>query len=279
MTFYIGPEVNHTSAFSKKTLFVEEFEEAESIVSTAREYKATHISLAANNTFSLEYDWNTLLTELLDLGFVVTLPYPVELHNSLILDLSRGVLQSRNFVPLPSVYIMDMSTINPNLTLKIDDMSKEGTWTLHFHQLMDSNRFSPQTETQMYEIPATPVSGRRIAVPDTHPKIATPVRPGGNKIEDVATSPNVSGFSVPEIMGKTAEEVKSLNKQDIGLDPDAPSQLKPEESFAEVNRPTVNLEAMKKALESPEGAAEAYAEGSKSDPLSPEASKKPVKKK
>jgi hypothetical protein len=270
MTFYIGPEINHTAAFSKKTLFVEGWQAyPQMIIATAKEFKATHISLATNDTFSLEYDWNTLLTELLDLGFMVTLPYPVELHNRLLLDLSRGVLQSRNFVPLPTVHIMDMSKANPNLTLKIDDMSREGTWSLHFHHLMDSNRFSPANEVQLMEVP--PYGG--------------PPEPKVHRIPDATTKPTtsvVTGFSVPELIGKTPEEVAELKaQQDLGLDPDSKSQLKPE-SFAEIDRPGINLDGIKEYMEKnlgPENAAEAYADGATSDPLSAKESKKPVKKK
>jgi hypothetical protein len=255
MTFYIGPEVNQTPAFSKRTLFVEDFQDTKIIESTAREYKTPHISLAAKNTFSLEYDWNAQLTALLDRGFMVTLEYPVELHSRLIMDLSRGVLQSRNFVPLPCVNVMSMSTLNPNLTLKIDDQSGEGVWAMHYHQIMDSNRYTAASEFQMEEVApavgAVPNPVLHIPIPDTKLKVAVPV--------------------VPEGVIESQPPAVDKNPQDLGLDPTAPSQLKPEAPEDVVVPPPVATTAA--------AAADLYAGDAKTDPLAAEASKKPVKKK
>ena len=254
MTFYIGPEVNQTPAFSKRTLFVEDFQDTKIIESTAREYKTPHISLAANETFSLEYDWDAQLTALLDRGFMVTLEYPVELHSRLILNLSRGVLQSRNFVPLPCVLISKMSTLNPNLTLKIDDMSGDGVWAMHYHQVMDSNRFTAASEFQMVEVDAC--AGPAHILPLKIPKL-----PGGGLPE----------LKLPEVTPAPVAETSVKNDSQLGLDPDATSKLKPEpEEEVKKETPVVNT---------PADAADLYAGDVKSDPLAAEASKKPVKKK
>ena len=49
--FFIGPEVEHTPAYSKKTLFVVDFQDTLEIEKYAREYKTPHIFLGANHSF------------------------------------------------------------------------------------------------------------------------------------------------------------------------------------------------------------------------------------
>ncbi len=254
MTFYIGPEVNQTPAFSKRTLFVEDFQDTKVIESTAREYKTPHISLAAKNTFSLEYEWNSQLTALLDRGFMVTLEYPAELHSRLMLDLSRSVMQSRNFVPLPRVDIKGMSTLNPNLTLKIDDESGDGVWAMHYHQIMDSNRYTASSEFQMEPVEACAGPGHILPA-----RVAAPV----------ATVVTVEPVVPTGVVESSSEVIK--NPQDIGLDATSPSQLKPE--LPEDSAPT------RPTISTPAQAADLYAGDAKTDPLSAEASKKPNKAK
>jgi hypothetical protein len=251
MTFFIGPEVHHTPAYSKRTLFVEEFQDTKLIESTAREYKTPHISLGTNNTFSLEHDWNDQLTKLLDRGFMVTLEYPAELHSRLMLDLSPGVLQSRNFVPLVQVNVAGLSTTNTNLTVKFDDNSNVGVWTLHFHQIMDSNRFTATSEFIMEEVApaASPAQALPVRVPVPQVSEKPVVIPGSNRTFDV--------------------EAKIKNDAEIGLDPTAPSSLKPEVTEQVTTPVVVNATA----------AADLYADGAKVDPLSAENSKKPAKSK
>lgn len=244
MTFYIGPEVNHTPAYSKKTLFVEEYQQTKFIEETARQHKASHISLGASNSFDIHNDWNSQITALLDKGFAVTLQYPVELHYRVFMELSQSVLQSKSFIPLPIVRIVGMSEVNPNLTLKIDDQSGEGTWALHFHQLMDSNRFTPANEIQMLEI--EPTSGE---IPKSVFHVQIPPSPKPSPVVKV-------------------KETAALNPQDIGLAPEEKSALKPEVE-----------EEQKPVIRTIDDAAAAYAEGATKDPLSAEASKKPNKKK
>ena len=242
MTFYIGTEVNHTPAFSKRTLFVEDFQTNESIEKMAREYKTPHISLAANNTFVLENNWNNQLVHLLDRGFMVTLEYPAELHDILILDLSKGVLQSRNFVPLPRVHIDGLATINPNLTIKINDVNGDGFWTMHFHQIMDSNRYVSNLEIDMQ-------------------KIDRDVEPVPVKISNLEHLVN-NGTNL-------GEDVK-LPDVDLGLDPDGQAVLKPEPEFESKVAITVSTN---------EEAADLYTGDVKTDPLSTVVAKKGGKKK
>lgn len=240
--FFIGPEVEHTPANSKKTLFVVGKQDLDAIKRVARENKTPHIFMGANHSFEIDNSpyWQTTIAGLLDLGFWVSLDYEAHLHDKVLKMLSPGIWQSRLFVPLLSVRIPHLASSNPNLTVKIDDIdfkaTNEGVWCMHFRELMDSNRFTDWSEYTSDEI-----------------------------IQDSVVAPVVAKAPVADILPKeiekeeVVEEVK--NQPELGLDTSGKSQLK-EEPVEEV-------------VATPVDAAEAYAEGAKVDPLGKETSKKP----
>lgn len=251
VAYFIGPEVEHTPAHSKRTLFVVGKQDVAQIERMAREYKTPHIFLGANHSFSVDSNdgtlyWDKTITALLDKGFWVTLDYQAHDHEKVLLILNKGIWQSRLFVPLLSVRIPHVQTSSHNLTIKIDDIdfnaTNEGVWCLNHHEVTDSNRFTPWQDYVSDQV-VSPLSG---PVPNPVLKVAVP--------DDV-----VRELKVP------VREVDK-NQPDIGLDPDAPSMLKAE---IEETSPTIT------AITSPVDAAEAYAEGATTDPL---AAKEPEKK-
>lgn len=234
VAFFIGPEVEHTPAYSKKTLFVVGKQDLATIVKHATEHKVGHIFMGANHSFdvtdaSTPY-WDRTIMALLDKGYWVTLDYQAHQHISVLKLLNAGIWQSRIFVPLLSVRIPSVQMSSPNLTVKIDDVDFEatnpGVWCMHFREVTDSNRFTDWndygTDVVIKEDVLAPVAHR-----------TTPV----------------------------------INDQEIGLDPYAVSKLKPENE--KETTPPVTY------IASPADAAEAYAEGTTSDPLSSKVSKKP----
>jgi len=271
VVYFIGPEVEHTPAYSKKTLFVVGMPPIEQIMTMANEYKTPHVFMGANQSFTTNVDeeygsnrldyWDKAITALLDKGFWVTLDYPAQDHEQVLTMLNPGIWQSRIFVPMLSVRIPKVETSSPNLTVKIDDIdfkaTNDGVWCLHYHQLLDSNRFTDWQDYGSDEVVA-PISGpvpnpvTRISVP-VHADINTP-KPKLEKIKEIVESK------------KTDEEV--MNPQDLGLDPDSPSQLKADPEETVVSTPVDAVDA-----------AAAYAEGAKEDPLGKETSKKPKKSK
>lgn len=237
VSFFIGPEVEHTPAYSKRTLFVVGKQKLDQIERTAREYKTPHIFMGANHSFSSESNdpyWDHVITALLDRGFWVTLDYQAHEHVDVLKMLNRGIWQSRLFVPLLSVRIPNFQTSSPNLTVKIDDIdfkaTNEGVWCLNHHEIADSNRFTDWNDYNTDQV-VEPLAG---------PAEILPVKVPVVKTVSIDTLQQVSS---PEIVGGELSEVK--NDQDAGLDPE----------------PKANPEAetQSEAVATPAEAAEAYA--------------------
>jgi len=238
--FFVGPEVEHTPAFSKKTLFVVGKQTLDEIVRLAKEHKTPHIFMGANKSFStasLDPYWDTVITALLDNGFWVSLDYPAQDHETVLKMLNPGIWQSRIFVPMLSVPVPQIENSSPNLTIKIDDVNfgKDGTnrgvWCLHFHEITDSNRFTDWVEY-------------------------------GNDVVLSTSEVHVGPANILPAKIK-AEDVK--NDASVGLDTTPTTALKPEETSV--------VSAQVDALE-------AYTAGTIADPLGKEATpKKPKVKK
>jgi hypothetical protein len=282
VAFFVGPEVEHTPAYSKKTLFVVGKQNLDTIVERAREHKTPHIYMGANHSFEVDptdntFYWDKTITGLLDRGFWVTLDYPAHQHNSVLLILNKGVWQSRIFVPMLRVCIPKIQESSPNLTVKIDDIdfkaTNPGVWCLNFHELMDSNRFTDWNEY------ATDLVIETDDKPTPMPPYINPGPTGWGGSLKVKTFPNdvaprldLSKFEKealkdPDVLeGFQNYDIK--NDGSLGLDPTGKSKLKDD--------PTEVLESL--TLSTPLDAAAAYAEGAKEDPLGKEGSKKKVKK-
>jgi len=196
--YFIGTEIERTPAFSKKTLFVVGYQPQDEILATAKEHKITHIYLGANRSFTLNHDWNHLLTKLLDSkGMTVTLDYQASHHKQLTQVLSRGVWQCRSFIPLITVDITSINTLNQNLTVKIDDPEKknDGVWCWNQHEIMDSNKFTGWNEYEDDEfIQPTKV----VAVPQPRARIAERAITQLNKSETAPLPVNPSKENIAD---------------------------------------------------------------------------------
>lgn len=254
--FFVGPEVEHTPAYSKKTLFVVGKQDVNDIVKHARAAGAPHVFMGANHSFNADSNdayWDKTITELLDRGFWVTLDYQAYEHDTVLKMLNPGIWQSRIFVPLLSVRIAKFAQSNPNLTVKIDDVdfkaTNDGVWCFHFRELMDSNRFTDWgdygTDTVITDSAETPAP---TSAPKAAAKIAAKPAEETTVVEDTKT-----------------EETEVLNNTELGLDTVPTTALKPEQTESSV---------VDEIVKTPEDAAAAYAEGTTADPLSEE----PVKK-
>lgn len=288
VTFFIGPEVEHTPAYSKKTLFVVGKPEVSRIEKLAREYKVPHISLGANLSFQCNSTedatyWDTTVTSLLDKGFWVTLNYRAEEHVDVLKILNPGIWQSRIFVPLLGVGIPQLETSNGNLTVKFHSngnrSTNPGVWSLHYHQITDSNRFTDwgdyDTDVGITETVTPGPTGwsgpLEVKVEDKPtpmpPYMPTSTDPAPERIDIKSLQPAVI---------KQADAVEpvtspALNDETLGLDPESKSNLKPDP----------DAEATIKALDviDAASAAEAYSEGATNDPLGDESKKPKARKK
>lgn len=245
----VGPEVNHTPANSKKTLFVEGMVDKSVIDTKARENKTAHIHLTTSdfNKGDLAY-WDNTITALLDSGFWVTFEYPAHQHNVVFSSLNKGIWQSRIFVPLLSVAVPDIQTSNANLCLKITDSDKKssnnGVWCLHFKEVVDSNRFTDWSEF-ISDVITEPES----------------VVEAVNEVVVINEAPPVDVIETPPV-------VESLNDEAAGLDVEPTTALKPDPE-----------EVLSTTVYDLETAVDAYTEGTTVDPLSEKQSKKPKAKK
>lgn len=143
--FFIGSEVEHTPAFSKKTLFVIGNQSIDDIIALAKEHNVAHVFLTANQSFDIGIDYNITATALLSAGYMVTIDYPVQFHDELLSSLNSSIWQNRKFIPLVSCKISDIDKCGNNLTVKIDDTfngSNGGVWCWDKQALLDNNRFT-----------------------------------------------------------------------------------------------------------------------------------------
>jgi len=139
ISYAIGAEVEHTPAFSKKTLFVEGFAPANDVARIAMAEKVHHVRFSAKTPAR---DWDQLITDILDLGFWVTLEFHTAFHLTFQNDLNKGIWQSRRFVPLVKVSLHNLATSGTNLTIKFESETNDGVWTWNQHELMDNNKFT-----------------------------------------------------------------------------------------------------------------------------------------
>lgn len=276
--FFVGPEVEHTPAYSRKTLFVVGKQKLNLIVDLAREHKVTHIFMGANHSFDVDPTdgtlyWDQTITALLDRGFWVSLDYPAHQHQHVLKMLSAGVWQSRMFVPLLSVRVPNIQTSSPNLTVKIDDIdfkaTNPGVWCLHYHEVTDSNRFTDWIEYGSDVVITEDVQVEEKAVPA---QAAAPM-PNVGRLQDTESAfmGSLAHLADKEEREKAAADAK--NDEAAGLDPTPTTALKDDPNW-------VPGELLAKLTPtSPKEAAEAYAGDAKVDPLSAEGSKKPTKAK
>ncbi len=258
VTFFIGPEVEHTPAYAKRTLFVVGKPDVAKILSNAKDNRVTHVFMGANHSFNVsdtDTYWDDTITELLDRNLWVTLDYQAHQHETVLKMLTPGVWQSRLFVPLLGVRIPKIETSSPNLTIKIDDIdfkaTNPGVWCLHFHEVTDSNRF---TDWQDYESDSV---------------IHSASEQGASMVAALASNVEPKAVTISDVIESVVTEL--LNDTSLGLDVNPTTALKPDTEAENV----IIVDMVK----TPEDAANAYADGTTTDPLSAEASKKPKSKK
>jgi hypothetical protein len=144
--FFIGKEVEHTSAFGKLTLFVTGIHPVEDIASNLN--GAEHIFFGANHSFNPqtpeEWDkWQNMIQFFLDKDYLCSLDIPL----SAVEEFNDGGLNEYdNFIPQIRVPIPYVKLWNYNTMLKIDDRdfkaTNPGVWSHSLHKLMDRDNFT-----------------------------------------------------------------------------------------------------------------------------------------
>lgn len=246
VTFFVGPEIEQTPAFGKKTLFVVGLQDLETIVSHATEHKIHHIFLSANRSFdsvdkvdgvymvgdTLAADWDKQIHILLSMGYMVSLDYPAHKHHMVLEIIRKETWASRNFVPVLSVQIPHVSTSSNNLTIKIDDINfkatNPGVWCFNHHELTDNNRFTSWGEY------GDDLVIRSSVIVDPGPTASLQI--------PVSTSSSTTTTDIDGDSDTTKTESPVLNNTELGLDttPKNPQENKTEEV---ITTPTEAAEA------------------------------------
>jgi hypothetical protein len=147
-TYMTGYEVEKTLAYGQNTLFVQTYQSAEDIHNQAVSYSIKHIYLGANRSFRPTHLWNTLIRELLALGYIVTLDYPVVYHSSMLTILNTDVWNNEKFIPMITVDITDINRAGKNIIVKIDDPTSinPGVWCLSKKELLNPAKYTAWSE-------------------------------------------------------------------------------------------------------------------------------------
>jgi len=145
--FFTGVEVEHTSAFGKKTLFVTGIHPVEEIALNLN--GAEHIFFGANHSFNPRISeewkqWEDMISYFLDKDYLCSLDIPL----SAVEEFNDGGLNDYdNFIPQIRVPVPYIKLWNYNTMLKIDDKdfraTNPGVWCHSLHDLKDRSKFTP----------------------------------------------------------------------------------------------------------------------------------------
>jgi hypothetical protein len=149
--FFIGTEVEHTPAFSMKTLFVVGIQDTETILLMAHKNECKHVYFGANQSFpnpeinnaEVWKDWENMILVALRLGLLCTLDIDVKCVEGLV---EGPLVEYNNFIPMISVKLPYVQMLGYNATIKLDDRdfaaTNPGVWCHSLHDLKDRSKFT-----------------------------------------------------------------------------------------------------------------------------------------
>ena len=145
VTYFVGDEVEHTSHHGERTLFVVGCQHPDEILERAQSVSAQHVYLGANKSFRPLETWKEVTAHLLDAGLSVTVDYPVWQHYDVI-RVMGDLMSHERLTPMISVEIPHVTGVNPNATIKIDDIdfnaTNPGVWCHPLRSLLDDGLFT-----------------------------------------------------------------------------------------------------------------------------------------
>lgn len=152
--FMVGSEIEKTPAFSMRTLFVQGYKSFEEIREVCLEHNIEHVYLGANRSFAIGHNWEFLIAELIQAGFIVTLDYLTEYHPYLVVTLSTKIWNNDKFIPMITIDISNLCGLSKNLTLKIDDtdFTSPGIWCVNYKDVANPDKFTSWDEYSSDEI-------------------------------------------------------------------------------------------------------------------------------
>lgn len=143
VTMFVGPEVEHTPQYGKKTLFVVGVQNVDDVMASAEEQGCRHIYLGANMSWSKDEEWDGMVFPLLKEGYFVTLDFPVQ---DIEWVLECGYTEYNRFIPMISVKMPYIDLLGYNACLKVDDKdfdaTNPGVWVHKVHDLKKRETFT-----------------------------------------------------------------------------------------------------------------------------------------
>ena len=151
--FFIGTEVEHTTAYGHNTLFVVGLQSTKEILDTlGSQQHITHVYFGANMSFPSSIrtndavfwnPWENMVQRCLDAGYLCTLDLDVSQVEGL---LESGLCEHNNFIPMISVKLPYIRQLGYNATVKIDDKdfdaTNPGVWCHSLHTLQKRSVFT-----------------------------------------------------------------------------------------------------------------------------------------
>jgi hypothetical protein len=151
ISFFIGKEVEHTPAYGQRTLFVVGIQDSQIVMQEAMNNDCTHIYFGANQSFPILatndaddwHEWDTMISDCLNRGFLCTLDLDVYCAEGLC---ESSLIEFNNFIPMISVKLPYIQLLGYNATLKLDDKdfakTNPGVWCHSIHELRDRSKFT-----------------------------------------------------------------------------------------------------------------------------------------
>ena len=146
--YFIGTEVEQTTMYGEKTLFVVGVKEVNDIVERALAHGIRHLYFGTSQSFKPKKDlewtaWTHMIRELLEKKFWCTLDFDVKYAHDV---LEMGLDEYDNYISMISVKLPYIRQFNYNATLKLDDNTwgdtNSGIWCHSLHKLQDRSVYT-----------------------------------------------------------------------------------------------------------------------------------------
>lgn len=141
---WIGTETRTTANQGLKTLFVDGLRTESVIMEQASSHGCKHVCLGTNGSFIKHKGWNLLIGNLIQLGYRVTLEYPIASHEFILTEMNYKLLQHPFMTLYVDCELANIEKVGRNVFVGINDTQRmnAGTWTLPLNYVLDHNRLT-----------------------------------------------------------------------------------------------------------------------------------------
>ncbi len=146
--FFVGTEIEKTSAYGLQTLFVTGIQPTNKIIDLYNQNQCAHIFLGANQSYNYSLDkWNPMILEILNYEIWVTLDFDIKHLNWV---QNQSWFNKENFIPQISIKLPNIKNMNINTMLKLDDIdfkaTNPGVWCHKLSNLQTTDTFTDWEE-------------------------------------------------------------------------------------------------------------------------------------